>query len=248
MSGDELLALEQARLTLRARHGMAVDRGRIVREAMPRPLADLEATGPAVGAGPTAVAVVIDSLPADRTRSFDGAQDPMRTRRRPSAVRRPPDNFEGPFDLLLQLISRHKLDVTEVALSQVTDEFIAHIKAAGSAWDLDQTSQFLVVAATLLDLKAARLLPVGGDRGRRGPGPAGGPGPAVRAAAAVPGVQAGRRVPGSPRLWPSRAGGSRATSGSSRGSPRCCPRCSSTSPRSGSPRSRPRRWRPSRPT
>ena len=71
------------------------------------------------------------------------------------------DNFEGPFDLLLQLISRHKLDITEVALSQVTDEFIAHIKAAGSDWDLDQTSQFIVVAATLLDLKAARLLPSG---------------------------------------------------------------------------------------
>jgi segregation and condensation protein A len=68
-------------------------------------------------------------------------------------------NFEGPFDLLLQLISRHKLDITEVALSQVTDEFLGHIKAAGPAWDLDQTSQFVVVAATLLDLKAARLLP-----------------------------------------------------------------------------------------
>ncbi len=71
------------------------------------------------------------------------------------------DNFDGPFDLLLQLISRHKLDITEVALSQVTDEFIAHIKAAGSAWDLDQTSHFVVVAATLLDLKAARLIPSG---------------------------------------------------------------------------------------
>jgi segregation and condensation protein A len=71
------------------------------------------------------------------------------------------DNFDGPFDLLLQLISRHKLDITEVALSQVTDEFIAHIKAAGNAWDLDQTSQFVVVAATLLDLKAARLIPSG---------------------------------------------------------------------------------------
>ncbi|MGW5345549.1 segregation and condensation protein A [Streptomyces sp. NPDC004050] len=69
------------------------------------------------------------------------------------------DNFEGPFDLLLQLISRHKLDVTEVALSKVTDEFMAHIRAMGPEWDLDQTTEFLVVAATLLDLKAARLLP-----------------------------------------------------------------------------------------
>ena len=71
------------------------------------------------------------------------------------------DNFEGPFDLLLQLISKHKLDITEVALSQVTDDFIGHIKAMGSDWDLDQTSEFLLVAATLLDLKAARLLPQG---------------------------------------------------------------------------------------
>ena len=54
-------------------------------------------------------------------------------------------NFDGPFDLLLHLISRHKLDITEIALSQVTDEFIAHIKAAGPDWDLDQTSQFMVV-------------------------------------------------------------------------------------------------------
>ncbi|WP_447036542.1 segregation and condensation protein A [Streptomyces sp. DSM 118878] len=68
-------------------------------------------------------------------------------------------NFEGPFDLLLQLIAKHKMDVTEVALSKVTDEFMAHIRAMGPDWDLDQTTEFLVVAATLLDLKAARLLP-----------------------------------------------------------------------------------------
>ncbi|MFF9284279.1 segregation and condensation protein A [Streptomyces griseosporeus] len=68
-------------------------------------------------------------------------------------------NFEGPFDLLLQLIAKHKLDVTEVALSRVTDEFMAYIRAMGPDWDLDETTEFLVVAATLLDLKAARLLP-----------------------------------------------------------------------------------------
>ncbi|GGZ53633.1 segregation/condensation protein A [Streptomyces inusitatus] len=68
-------------------------------------------------------------------------------------------NFEGPFDLLLQLIAKHKLDVTEVALSRVTDDFMAHIRALGDDWDLDQTTEFLVVAATLLDLKTARLLP-----------------------------------------------------------------------------------------
>lgn len=71
------------------------------------------------------------------------------------------DNFEGPFDLLLSLIAKHKLDITEVALSQVTDEFLAHIKASGQQGDLDETTSFLVVAATLLDLKAARLLPQG---------------------------------------------------------------------------------------
>jgi segregation and condensation protein A len=68
-------------------------------------------------------------------------------------------NFEGPFDLLLQLIGKHKLDVTEVALHRVTDDFIAHIRGMGEAWDLDEASEFLVIAATLLDLKAARLLP-----------------------------------------------------------------------------------------
>ena len=70
-------------------------------------------------------------------------------------------NFEGPFDLLLQLISQHELDVTEVALHQVTDDFIAHLRQAGDDWNLDETTEFLVVAATLLDLKAARLLPSG---------------------------------------------------------------------------------------
>ena len=69
------------------------------------------------------------------------------------------DVFEGPFDLLLGLISKHQLDVTEVALSKVTDDFIQHIRALGAGWDLGQATEFLVVAATLLDLKAARLLP-----------------------------------------------------------------------------------------
>ena len=71
------------------------------------------------------------------------------------------DNFEGPFDLLLSLISKHKLDITEVALSKVTDEFIAHVRTLGSTWELEQTTSFLLVASTLLDLKAARLLPQG---------------------------------------------------------------------------------------
>jgi len=67
--------------------------------------------------------------------------------------------FEGPFDLLLGLITKHQLDVTSVALSRVTDEFLVHIRALGPTWDLGQATDFLVVAATLLDLKAARLLP-----------------------------------------------------------------------------------------
>lgn len=73
-------------------------------------------------------------------------------------------NFDGPFDLLLQLISRHKMDITEIALGTVTDEFIAYIRdleKSDEGWDLDKTTEFLVVAATLLDLKAAKLLPSG---------------------------------------------------------------------------------------
>jgi segregation and condensation protein A len=68
-------------------------------------------------------------------------------------------NFEGPFDLLLQLIGSRELDITEMALHTVTDDFIAHLTALGDDADLDETTEFLVVAATLLDLKAARLLP-----------------------------------------------------------------------------------------
>ncbi|WP_435198477.1 segregation and condensation protein A [Janibacter sp. GS2] len=72
------------------------------------------------------------------------------------------DNFEGPFDLLLGLISKHQLDITEISLAKVTDEFMVHLRALQAnepAWDLGQTSEFLLVAATLLDIKAARLLP-----------------------------------------------------------------------------------------
>jgi segregation and condensation protein A len=69
--------------------------------------------------------------------------------------------FEGPFDLLLSLIAKHRIEVTELALHTVTDDFIAHVRAQGVDWDLDEATSFLVVAATLLDLKAARLLPDG---------------------------------------------------------------------------------------
>ena len=67
------------------------------------------------------------------------------------------ENFSGPFDLLLGLIAKHRLDVTEVALAKVTDDFVAHLR--GGRVPLEETSEFLLVAATLLDLKAARLLP-----------------------------------------------------------------------------------------
>lgn len=69
------------------------------------------------------------------------------------------EEFEGPFDMLLQLISKHKLEVTELSLSTVTDDFIRYIREQGSDWDLDEASHFLVIAATLLDLKVVKLLP-----------------------------------------------------------------------------------------
>ncbi|WP_330258557.1 segregation/condensation protein A [Streptomyces murinus] len=113
----------------------------------------------ALGRGPGAPAAeVVDTAePGGPPQEALGTAEPEETPDGVFKVRLA--NFEGPFDLLLQLISKHKLDVTEVALSKVTDEFMAHIRAMGPDWDLDQTTEFLVVAATLLDLKAARLLP-----------------------------------------------------------------------------------------
>jgi segregation and condensation protein A len=93
-------------------------------------------------AGPAAPALVLDAAPRDQ---FHVALD----------------NFTGPFDLLISLIAKHRLDVTEIALAQVTDEFIAHVSALEDAWPLSQASEFLVIAATLLDIKAATLLPGG---------------------------------------------------------------------------------------
>lgn len=71
------------------------------------------------------------------------------------------ENFAGPFDLLLSLIAKREMDITEVALSAVTDEFISYLKGIDTEQELDQASEFLVVAATLLDLKVAGLLPQG---------------------------------------------------------------------------------------
>ncbi|HEY9370262.1 segregation and condensation protein A, partial [Streptomyces sp.] len=119
-----------------------------------------EAADPAPPAVPEPAAAPADGLPepeaaaapADGLSEPAGPSDPGRFTVRLG-------NFEGPFDLLLQLIAKHKMDVTEVALSKVTDEFMTYIRGMGADWDLDQTTEFLVVAATLLDLKAARLLP-----------------------------------------------------------------------------------------
>jgi segregation and condensation protein A len=88
-------------------------------------------------------------------------QDPQHDRQQDQAggFRVHLEIFEGPFDLLLGLIAKHELDITAVALSKVTDDFIAYIRQMGPSWDLGQASEFLVVAATLVDLKAARLLP-----------------------------------------------------------------------------------------
>ncbi|MGW5638699.1 segregation/condensation protein A [Streptomyces sp. NPDC003832] len=112
------------------------------------PAEDSEPAEPAVAAEPSALAEPAE--PADSSAPAESGEGVFKVRLA---------NFEGPFDLLLQLISKHKLDVTEVALSKVTDEFMAYIRAMGPDWDLDETTEFLVVAATLLDLKAARLLP-----------------------------------------------------------------------------------------
>ena len=103
-------------------------------------------------------------------------------------------NFTGPFDLLLGLISKHQLDITEVALATVTDEFIKYIRRLqqlGEEWALDEASEFLVIAATLLDLKAARLLPAGEVEDDEDIARPGGPGPALCPAAPVQGLQGG---------------------------------------------------------
>jgi segregation and condensation protein A len=116
-----------------------------------------------VSAGPGSTTLAAAS---GRSRSLNGppadrADEPGQAEFRPDGggFRVHLEVFEGPFDLLLGLIAKHELDITIVALSKVTDEFIAYIKAMGPIWDLDQASEFLVVAATLVDLKAARLLP-----------------------------------------------------------------------------------------
>ena len=103
------------------------------------------------------------------------------------------DVFEGPFDLLLGLISKHKLDITEVSLSKVTDEFIAYIRQRSGGWDLDQVSLLPARRRDPARPQGGPAAAVGRGRGRGGPGAARGARPALRPAAAVPGVQGGRR-------------------------------------------------------
>lgn len=106
-------------------------------------------------AGPTPADAAPDPIP-------EPVPGGVLTRRGPTPFEVHLDVFSGPFELLLGLIAKHKLDVTEIALAQVTDEFVAHLRKAQEAhrdWDLSQASEFLLIAATLLDLKASRLLP-----------------------------------------------------------------------------------------
>ncbi|GAA5204736.1 hypothetical protein GCM10025773_40050 [Microbacterium jejuense] len=98
--------------------------------------------------------MVLSPEPTPDDTAVDGTEDD-------SGFRVSLSNFDGPFDLLLTLISKHELDITEVSLSLVTNEFIAYLRDAGPDEDLDEASEFLVVAATLLDMKVAGLLPQG---------------------------------------------------------------------------------------
>ena len=99
----------------------------------------------------------------------DEASDPARPSHEPATPTPEPaegfrvslGNFDGPYDLLLTLLGKHELDITEIALSKVTDEFISYLKGLDAEEELEQASEFLVVAATLLDMKVAGLLPQG---------------------------------------------------------------------------------------
>ena len=113
-------------------------------------MTDVAETSATASEGPQEAPEAAIEVPADEAASSGSSAFSVRL-----------DEFEGPFDLLLSLIAKHKLDVTVLALHTVIDDFLAHIRSGGPEWDLDEASGFLVVAATLLDLKAARLLPSG---------------------------------------------------------------------------------------
>ena len=239
VTSDELLAVEQARLALRREHGLAVDRGRLVREALALVLADLEAQRRGQRCW-CAVSPRSERRGGPRSRAErpeDGAPQPA------FAVRL--DNFEGPFDLLLNLIAKHKLDITEVALSQVTDEFIAHVKAGRTAVGPGADDVVPPGGRHAARPQGGPAAAPGRRRGRGGPRAARGARPALR-----PAASSTARSSRWPRCSSSGSRRSRAATRARWGwrsaSPPCCPRCSSASGWSSSPRSRPGRWRPSR--
>ncbi len=145
--------------------------------------------------------------------------------------------FDGPFDLLLTLLGNRELDVAEISLSRVTDEFISYLKGLDADEELEQASEFLVVAATLLDMKVAGLLPQGRAGRRRVGRPARGARPAVRPAAAVPGVQRGVGVVRA-EPPPAKTAGTCAPCGSTRSTGGPCPSWSGPCRKKTSPRSR----------
>src|SRR5699024_6182491 len=160
LTSEELLAVEQTRLQMRGELGRNIDRGRLVRAALAVALDDWNTNGLDSQVGQLLRNVGTKCRAADHgaPRSVPPADESTMTEEA-TGFSVSLDVFEGPFDLLLQLISKHQLDVTEVALARVTDEFVAYIAELDQ--DLEETTQFLLVASTLLDLKAARLLPQG---------------------------------------------------------------------------------------
>ena len=235
VTSDELLDLEHARLSLRAHAGArgrprpAGARGGGAGAGRLRGQRRRQRAGPAADRGMTALMTGDADAPAEQAPGFE--------------VRL--DNFEGPFDLLLSLIAKHKLDITEVALSKVTDEFIVHVKAAGA--DVGPRADDVVPAgrrdAARPQGRAAAA--PGRRRGRGGPRPARGARPAVRPAAAVPRLQAGRRGARG-------AAGGRVAPAPARGGPRGAVRQSAARgadrdrARAVRRTSRRRRWSPSR--
>lgn len=125
------------------------------------PVSDNALADRALGARSLADSGLAQSVVAGGDTAQSVPDTPAATDEKPTGFQVRLRNFEGPFDLLLNLISQHRLDVTEVALHEVTDDFIAYTRDLGPEMGLEQTTEFLVVAATLLDLKAARLLPSG---------------------------------------------------------------------------------------
>ena len=163
------------------------------------------------------------AVPPESRASAPAGRRACPSRRHPGRSRSTSTNFSGPFDLLLGLITKHELDITEVALAQVTDEFIAYIRGRrASEWDLGAGQRVPRRRGHPARPQGRAAAAVGRGRGRRGPGAARGARPAVRPAAAVPRVQAGRGRPGGPVRH---RGPAVPAPGDARAAPgrRCCP-------------------------